>query len=77
MGETRAETDADKSSDAGATGPRAAGRDEAAASDGTFCGGGWPLARGVSGGSSKPGATPIRGLRSPTNGRSWPGTGPR
>jgi putative membrane protein len=34
MGETRAETDAEKSSDAGETGPRAPGCGEAAASDG-------------------------------------------
>ena len=34
MGETRAETDTERSSNAGATGPGAAGRDEAAASEG-------------------------------------------
>ena len=34
MGDNRAETEADKSSEAGATGPRAAGCGEAAASDG-------------------------------------------
>ncbi len=34
MSDARADTDADKSSKAGATGPRAAGRDAAAASDG-------------------------------------------
>ena len=76
MGETRPETDGESRSPAGATGPGAAGRDEAAAKK-VCLRGGLRLARGVSGGSSKPGATPIRGLRSPTSARSWPGTAPR
>ena len=77
MGETRAETDAETSSNAAVTGPEAAGRDEAPVSEGRLLRRWLAFSARRERRLEQTGSDPIRGSRSPTNARSWPGTAPR
>ena len=77
MGETRSETDPERSSNAGATGPGAAGCDGAAASEGRFLRRWLAFSARRERRLEQTGRDPDPRLRSPTNARSSRGTAPR